>query len=285
MQIIESPAELQLAALALRSAGETIALVPTMGNLHEGHLSLVRTARTLATRVIVSDFVNPTQFGPNEDYAAYPRTFEADCALLEREGADIVFHPAPEAMYPEGTSVSLIETSLSKYLCGASRPGHFNGVCTVVAKLFLLAQPHCAVFGQKDAQQLRVLRRMVRDLNFPIQVVGAPIVREADGLAMSSRNQYLTPAQRREAPALHHALEACEAAFAAGERSVAALRKRILDVLAAEAPTGVPDYITLADDETLVPLEDASSVVRPVLAALAVRFGTTRLIDNTELRP
>lgn len=285
MQIIESPAELQLAALALRSAGETIALVPTMGNLHEGHLSLVRTARTLATRVIVSDFVNPTQFGPNEDYAAYPRTFEADCALLEREGADIVFHPAPEAMYPEGTSVSLIETSLSKYLCGASRPGHFNGVCTVVAKLFLLAQPHVAVFGKKDAQQLRVLRRMVRDLNFPIEIVGSPIVREPDGLAMSSRNQYLAPAQRREAPALHHALEACEAAFASGERSVAVLRKRILDVLSAEAPSGVPDYITLADDETLVPLKDAASVVRPVLAALAVRFGSTRLIDNTELRP
>lgn len=285
MQIIESPADLQLAALALRSAGETIALVPTMGNLHEGHLSLVRTARAMATRVIVSDFVNPTQFGPNEDYAAYPRTFEADCALLEREGADIVFHPSPEAMYPDGTSVSLIETSLSKHLCGASRPGHFNGVCTVVAKLFLLAQPHIAVFGQKDAQQLRVLRRMVRDLNFPIQVVGAPIVREPDGLAMSSRNQYLTPAQRLEAPALHRALEACSTAFASGERSVAALRKRILGVLSASAPSGVPDYVTLADDETLVPLDDADTVSRPVLAALAVRFGTTRLIDNTELRP
>lgn len=285
MQIIESPAELQLAALALRSAGETIALVPTMGNLHEGHLSLVRAARARASKVIVSDFVNPTQFGPNEDYAAYPRTFEADCALLEREGADIVFHPAPEAMYPEGTSVSLIETSLSKYLCGASRPGHFNGVCTVVAKLFLLAQPHVAVFGKKDAQQLRVLRRMVRDLNFPIEIVGSPIVREPDGLAMSSRNQYLAPAQRREAPALHHALEACEAAFASGERSVAALRKRILDVISSEAPSGVPDYVTLADDETLVPLEDTATVTRPVLTALAVRFGTTRLIDNTELRP
>ena len=285
MQIIESPAELQLAALALRSAGETIALVPTMGNLHEGHLSLVRAARARASKVIVSDFVNPTQFGPNEDYAAYPRTFEADCALLEREGADIVFHPAPEAMYPEGTSVSLVETSLSKYLCGASRPGHFNGVCTVVAKLFLLAQPHVAVFGKKDAQQLRVLRRMVRDLNFPIEIVGSPIVREPDGLAMSSRNQYLAPAQRREAPALHHALEACEAAFASGERSVAVLRKRILDVLSAEAPSGVPDYVTLADDETLVPLDDTATITRPVLAALAVRFGTTRLIDNTELRP
>ena len=191
MQIIESPAKLQLAALALRSAGETIALVPTMGNLHEGHLSLVREARSRATRVIVSDFVNPTQFGPNEDYAAYPRTFEADCALLEREGADIVFHPAPEAMYPEGTSVSLIETSLSKYLCGASRPGHFNGVCTVVAKLFLLAQPHVAVFGKKDAQQLRVLRRMVRDLNVPIEIVGSPIVREPDGLSHICTNCFL----------------------------------------------------------------------------------------------
>ncbi len=285
MQIIESPAELQLAALALRSAGETIALVPTMGNLHEGHLSLVREARARASRVIVSDFVNPTQFGPNEDYASYPRTFEADCALLEREGADIVFHPAPEAMYPEGTSVSLVETSLSRNLCGARRPGHFNGVCTVVAKLFLLAQPHIAVFGRKDAQQLRVIRRMVRDLNFPIEIVGAPIVREADGLAMSSRNQYLRPEERRQAPALHHALEACEKAFAAGERSVAALRGAILGVLAAEAPGGTPDYVELADDETLELLADGATVVRPVLAALAVRFGPTRLIDNTELRP
>ncbi len=285
MQIIESPAELQLAALALRSAGETIALVPTMGNLHEGHLSLVREARARASRVIVSDFVNPTQFGPNEDYASYPRTFEADCALLEREGADIVFHPAPEAMYPEGTSVSLVETSLSRNLCGAQRPGHFNGVCTVVAKLFLLAQPHIAVFGRKDAQQLRVIRRMVRDLNFPIEIVGAPIVREADGLAMSSRNQYLRPEERRQAPALHHALEACEKAFAAGERSVAALRGTILGVLAAEAPGGTPDYVELADDETLELLADGATVVRPVLAALAVRFGSTRLIDNTELRP
>lgn len=285
MQIIESPAELQLAALALRSAGETIALVPTMGNLHEGHLSLVREARARASRVIVSDFVNPTQFGPNEDYASYPRTFEADCALLEREGADIVFHPAPEAMYPEGTSVSLVETSLSRNLCGAQRPGHFNGVCTVVAKLFLLAQPHVAVFGRKDAQQLRVIRRMVRDLNFPIEIVGAPIVREADGLAMSSRNQYLRPEERRQAPALHHALEACEKAFAAGERSVAALRGSILGVLAAEAPGGTPDYVELADDETLELLADGATVVRPVLAALAVRFGSTRLIDNTELRP
>ena len=285
MQINESTAELQLAALALRSAGETIALVPTMGNLHEGHLSLVRAARARASKVIVSDFVNPTQFGPNEDYAAYPRTFEADCALLEREGADIVFHPAPEAMYPEGTSVSLIETSLSKYLCGASRPGHFNGVCTVVAKLFLLAQPHVAVFGQKDAQQLRVLRRMVRDLNFPIEIVGSPIVREPDGLAMSSRNQYLSPEQRRQAPALHRALQACESAFASGERSVSALRSLILSRLTSDAPSGVPDYVTLADDETLVPLDDSATITRPVLAALAVRFGTTRLIDNTELRP
>ncbi len=285
MKICRTKKSLSALSAAWHKAGETVALVPTMGYLHEGHLSLVRTARAMATRVIVSDFVNPTQFGPNEDYAAYPRTFEADCALLEREGADIVFHPAPEAMYPEGTSVSLIETSLSKYLCGASRPGHFNGVCTVVAKLFLLAQPHIAVFGQKDAQQLRVLRRMVRDLNFPIQVVGAPIVREPDGLAMSSRNQYLTPAQRLEAPALHRALEACSAAFAAGERSVGTLRRRILDVLASDAPSGVPDYVTLADDESLVPLDDADTVSRPVLAALAVRFGATRLIDNTELRP
>ena len=282
MQIIESPAELQLAALALRSAGETIALVPTMGNLHEGHLSLVRAARARASKVIVSDFVNPTQFGPNEDYAAYPRTFEADCALLEREGADIVFHPAPEAMYPEGTSVSLIETSLSKYLCGASRPGHFNGVCTVVAKLFLLAQPHLAVFGEKDAQQLAVIRRMVRDLFFPIEIVPAPISREPDGLARSSRNRYLTPDQRAQAPVLHRSLQAAKTLFDSGERRASALLAAVRDVLAT-APDANVEYATLSDASTLVPLPSDALLTAPVLLALAVRFGATRLIDNVTL--
>lgn len=285
MIILSSPEELQQTALTLRAQGHRLGLVPTMGNLHEGHLSLIRMAKAQAQDVIVSDFVNPIQFGPNEDYASYPRTFERDCELCEKEGAAYVFHPEAAAMYSPGCSVSLIETSLSRYLCGASRPGHFNGVCTVVAKLFLLAQPHVAVFGQKDAQQLRVLRRMVRDLNFPVQIIGAPIVREADGLALSSRNQYLSAEERRQAPALHHALQACEACFAQGERRVAVLRATLQKTLTAEAPDGRPDYLTLADDETLETLPDDSAVTRPVLVALAVRFGKTRLIDNTPLIP
>ena len=212
MKVFERPEELQAWALAERAAGRRVGLVPTMGNLHEGHLSLVRIAKGRADRVVVSDFVNPTQFGPNEDYAAYPRTFEEDCAKCEAEGVDAVFHPVPGAMYAADASVSLVENALSKVLCGASRPGHFNGVCTVVAKLFLLAQPHVAVFGQKDAQQLCVIRRMVRDMFFPIEIVAAPISREADGLARSSRNQYLSAEERAQAPVLRRSLAAAETA-------------------------------------------------------------------------
>ncbi len=281
-RIVESALEMQQTALALRAAGKRIGFVPTMGNLHDGHLSLVRIAKQHSDVVVVSIFVNPTQFGPNEDFAAYPRTFEADRALCEREGVDLVFYPSVPDMYPAGASVSLTENSLSRTLCGAARPGHFDGVCTVVAKLFNLVLPHVAVFGEKDAQQLRVIRRMVRDLRFPVEIVSGPTAREADGLARSSRNQYLTAEQRPQAVCLRRALDEAERLFAAGERDprklVAAMR-----AVVGRAPAAKIDYIEIVDDETLQPL--AGPIARPALAALAVWVGTPRLIDNAVLRP
>lgn len=282
MKIITTALDMQQAALALRAQGQRIGFVPTMGNLHAGHLALVRLAKKHAEVVVVSIFVNPAQFGPNEDFAAYPRTFAADRALCEREGVDIIFHPDVSEMYPAGVSVSVVENSLSRTLCGASRPGHFDGVCTVVAKLFNLVQPHLAVFGEKDGQQLRIIRRMVRDLRFPVEIVAGPTVREPDGLARSSRNQYLTPEQRSQATCLRRALDEGERLFAAGERDpqklVAAMR-----AVVARAPAARIDYIEIVDDETLQPF--AGPIVRPALAALAVRVGRPRLIDNTVLRP
>ena len=282
MNILQTAREMQQTALALRAQGKRIGFVPTMGNLHEGHLSLLRIARQHADVVVVSIFVNPTQFGPNEDFAAYPRTFEADRALCEQEHADIVFYPSVPEMYPGGTSVSVTENSLSRTLCGASRPGHFDGVCTIVAKLFNIVLPHIAVLGEKDAQQLRVLRRMVRDLRFPVEILPGPTIREPDGLARSSRNQYLTPAQRPQAACLRRALDEAERLFAQGERDpgklIAAMR-----VLIAQAPDAKIDYASIVDDETLQPLD--GPIVRPALAALAVWVGKPRLIDNTTLRP
>ena len=282
MKIIESASEMQQAALALRAQGRRIGFVPTMGNLHDGHLSLVRLAKARADVVVVSIFVNPTQFGPNEDFAAYPRTFAADRALCEREGVDLVFFPSVPEMYPAGASVSVTEKSLSRTLCGAARPGHFDGVCTVVAKLFNVVLPHVAVFGEKDAQQLRVIRRMVRDLCFPVEIVSGPTARESDGLASSSRNQYLTAEQRPQAVCLRRALDEAERRFAAGERDpqklVAAMR-----ALLAQAPAAKIDYVEIVDDETLQPL--AGPIARPALLALAVWVGQPRLIDNAVLRP
>ena len=282
MKIITTALDMKQAALALRAQGRRIGFVPTMGNLHGGHLALVRLAKKHADVVVVSIFVNPTQFGPSEDFAAYPRTFEADRALCEQEGVDVIFHPDVPEMYPAGASVSVVENSLSRTLCGASRPGHFDGVCTVVAKLFNLVQPHVAVFGEKDGQQLRIIRRMVRDLRFPVEIIPGPTVREPDGLALSSRNQYLTPEQRPQAAGLRRALDECERLFAAGERDpqklVAAMR-----TVVARIPVAQVDYIEVVDDETLQPL--AGPIVRPALAALAVRIGKPRLIDNAVLRP
>ncbi|HAL91630.1 MAG TPA: pantoate--beta-alanine ligase [Verrucomicrobia bacterium] len=282
MKIISTAREMQQAALALRAQGKRIGLVPTMGNLHEGHLSLVRIARKHSDAVVVSIFVNPTQFGPNEDFAAYPRTFEADRARCEQEGVDLVFHPAVSEMYPDGAGVRVTETSLSRTLCGAARPGHFDGVCTIVAKLFNVALPHLAVFGEKDAQQLRVIRRMVRDLRFPVEIVPGPTVREPDGLALSSRNQYLTPDQRPQAVCLRRALDEAERRFAAGERDPATLIAAMRAIIA-QAPAAKVDYVDIVDDDTLQPL--SGPIVRPALAALAVWVGQPRLIDNTVLRP
>jgi len=282
MKIIESTIEMQEVAHTLHAQGKRIGFVPTMGNLHEGHLSLIRIARQQADVVIVSLFVNPTQFGPNEDFDAYPRTFETDRGLCEQEGVDLIFHPPVSEIYPDGSSVSVTETSLSRTLCGAARPGHFDGVCTIVAKLFNIILPHFSVFGEKDAQQLRIIRRMVRDLRFPIEIIPGPTVREADGLALSSRNQYLTPEQRPQATCLRRALDEAERLFAAGERNpdtITAAMRALID----KEPDAKIDYVSIVDDETLQPLE--GPIREPALVALAVRVGTPRLIDNTTLRP
>ncbi|MBM4154651.1 MAG: pantoate--beta-alanine ligase [Lentisphaerae bacterium] len=281
MQILTTPRAMQDAALTLRAAGRRIGVVPTMGFLHEGHASLIRLARARADVVIVTLFVNPAQFGPNEDLSRYPRDFERDRALCEAEGADILFAPGADSVYAADASVWIDEDRLSRGLCGASRPGHFRGVCTVVAKLFNLTQPHVAVFGEKDAQQLRILRRMVRDLDIPVEVVAGPTVRETDGLAMSSRNAYLSPEERLQATCLRRALDAAASRLAAGERSAAALRAAMAEVIAG-APLARADYIEIVDDETLEPV---TLIGRPALAAMAVFVGRTRLIDNAVLRP
>ncbi|MCX7818607.1 MAG: pantoate--beta-alanine ligase [Kiritimatiellae bacterium] len=282
MEVIRDPAQMQQSALAWRAEGRRIAVVPTMGALHDGHRSLIRLARGRADRLVVTLFVNPTQFGPGEDFARYPRNFERDRAICEADGVDVLFAPDVAAMYAPDHSVWVEETALSRGLCGARRPGHFRGVGTVVVKLFMLTQPHVAVFGEKDAQQLRVVRRIVRDLNLPVEIVAAPTVREPDGLAMSSRNEYLTPDERRQAIALRRALEEAAGRVAAGERDPAVLRAAMDATIRRLAPSAEPDYIEIVDSETLEPV---AWVDRPVLAAIAVRFPSARLIDNDLLRP
>jgi pantoate--beta-alanine ligase len=276
MRIIRDIREMQAASRAARVQGLAIGFVPTMGALHEGHLSLVRRARSSANLVVVSIFVNPLQFGPAEDFSQYPRTLEADCVRLEGEGVEIVFAPPTEQMYPAGATTVVHVEGLSDKLDGRSRPGHFRGVSTVVAKLFHIVQPDCAVFGQKDAAQVAVLRRMVRDLNMDVELIVAPIVREADGLALSSRNVYLTPEQRRQALVLHRALLQVEALANAGESSVEKLRSAALAVLAAE-PAAQLDYLEIIHPDTLEPVADLS---QGALAAVAASFSATRLIDN-----
>lgn len=278
MNIITTPREMQTWSRQCHAAGERIACVPTMGYLHEGHLSLVRRARAAADRVVLTLFVNPTQFGPGEDFAVYPRNPARDQALCEAEGVDVLFMPAAADMYAPDASVAVVEEALSRRLCGASRPGHFRGVCTVVAKLFNCVQPDAAVFGQKDAQQVLVIRRMVRDLDFPVEIVVAPIVREADGLAMSSRNVRLAPAERRAALGLSRALALARDAFAGGERDSAALRQRLACELAASGLR--TDYVEIVDTRTLEP---APQLAPGVLVALAAFAGQTRLIDNCVL--
>jgi pantoate--beta-alanine ligase len=281
MDIIRQLGRMQQWALERRRAGRRVGFVPTMGYLHEGHLSLVRLARERADNVVISIFVNPTQFGPNEDYANYPRDWGRDERLCREAGVDVLFAPRAEEMYAHDASVVVRESRLSSGLCGASRPGHFEGVCTVVAKLFNLVQPTLAVFGEKDAQQLRIVRRMTRDLNFPVEIVSGPIVREADGLALSSRNARLTAEERAQATCLRRALDAVERAFAGGERDADALRKLARAVIE-HAPLARVDYIEVVDDESLEPIV---LIERPALCALAVQFPSARLIDNTALRP
>jgi pantoate--beta-alanine ligase len=252
-----------------------VGFVPTMGALHEGHASLVRRAREECAGVVASVFVNPTQFGPAEDFSRYPRTEEADLAMLESLGCDIAFVPPVDEMYPAGAETSVDVGRLGTILEGAARPGHFRGVATVVALLFNLVAPDRAYFGQKDGQQTVVIGRLVRDLAFPIELVVCPTVREADGLALSSRNRYLSADERAQAVALSRALFAAEASWRAGERSADVLRARMRDELDA-APLGTPDYVSVADATSL---EELETVDRPALVSLAVRFPTARLID------
>ena len=279
MKICRTKKSLSALSAAWHRAGETVALVPTMGFLHEGHLSLVRIAKRKARRVVVSVFVNPTQFGPNEDFAQYPRDERRDFALLRAEGVDAVFAPTPEEMYGADATVSLVESKLSKVMCGAFRPIHFAGVLTVVLKLFNASRADVAVFGRKDAQQLAVIRRMVRDLDVPVRIVGAPLVREKDGLALSSRNTYLSPAEHERALALHEALDEAEADYKAGRtdprRAIAKIEKAL-----AKACDKV-DYVVAVDADTLEPVKKLGP---NTLLALAAYVGRTRLIDNHVLR-
>ena len=266
-----------------RESNARVFLVPTMGALHEGHAALVREARRLAGKdgqVAVTIFVNPLQFGPNEDFDRYPRTLEADLAICDAAGADMVFAPTVREVYFEDRSIKVTESSLSTVLCGASRPGHFDGVCTVVAKLFNLVQPDDAVFGKKDYQQLAVIRRLVRDLDFPIVIHGLDTVREADGLAMSSRNRYLTEDERSRAPALRRGLLKAREAWLSGMADAANLAGLISDEISRSAPQARVDYISVVDSRTMQSLDQ---VTDHGLIALAVFFGKTRLIDNIEL--
>jgi pantoate--beta-alanine ligase len=266
-----------------RESAARVFLVPTMGALHEGHAALVREARRLAGKdgqVAVTIFVNPLQFGPSEDLDRYPRTLEADLALCGAAGADMIFAPTVEEVYFEDRSIQITESSLSSALCGASRPWHFGGVCTVVAKLFNLVQPDEAVFGKKDYQQLAIIRRLVRDLNFPVVIHGVETVREADGLAMSSRNRYLTPDERAQAPVLQRGLKKAREVWLSGTTDARKLERLVGAEIQSVAGLARVDYISVVDSRTLQPL---NQVADHGLVALAVFFGKTRLIDNIEL--
>jgi len=274
--VFRDPRAMRAKAEDLRRDGRRIAVVPTMGALHEGHLALLRAARARADVVILTIFVNPTQFGPSEDLARYPRDELGDLAKARTTGIDLAFCPDAAAMYPPGSQTFVEVRELQKPLCGRSRPGHFAGVATVVAKLFHITQPHVAVFGEKDYQQLAIIRRMVRDLDFAIEIASVPIVREPDGLALSSRNAYLSPEQRRAALSLSAGLAAAERAFAAGERRADVLVAAARAPIEAQAEARI-DYVELRDAEELSPV---ARVDRPGVLAMAVFVGTTRLIDN-----
>ena len=260
---------------------ESVGLVPTMGFLHEGHLSLIRRATAANRSVIVSVFVNPTQFGPAEDYGAYPRDIERDLSLLKAEGVDVAFLPEADALYPPGFDSWVDVGELGTRMEGASRPGHFRGVATVVTKLLHITRPQRAYFGRKDAQQLAVIRQLTRDLDFGVEIVGCPIVRDPDGVAMSSRNTYLSPRQRESATVLSRSLMLATELFQGGERDAAAIRNAMEALIRAE-PEAKLDYISIADQNTL---EELTCIDRPALISLAVRIGPTRLIDNARIPP
>ena len=279
MKIVESISEMQGWSEGQRCAGRRIAFVPTMGFLHEGHLSLVRYARACGDRVVVSVFVNPTQFGPQEDFGAYPRDFEKDRRLLEKENVDVLFSPAAQEMYPRQFQTRVEVSRLSQFLCGAHRQGHFQGVATVVAKLFNAVRPHVAIFGEKDYQQLQVIRRFVRDLNFDVEIAAHPIVREADGLAMSSRNAYLNPAERQAALCLSRSLDRAASMVQSGRTGAREITEAVKTEIAQE-PLARLEYVKLCD---AVDLTDVDEVQDRALLALAVRIGKTRLIDNRVL--
>ena len=279
MKVINDVRDMRRWSERQRLAGRRLALVPTMGYLHEGHLSLIRLARQRADVVVVSIFVNPTQFAPNEDLDRYPRDFERDEALCRQEGVDAVFYPSAQTMYPPHYKTYVITEELSRVLCGKSRPSHFRGVTTVVAKLFNIVRPHLAVFGQKDAQQLIIIKKMTADLNFDIDIIGAPIVREADGLAMSSRNAYLNKEERQQATVLYKSLQLARREAEQGNRSARDIKKK-MTALIESAPLARIDYVELVDTQTLTAQE---RIKGETLAAVAVFFGKTRLIDNTVL--
>lgn len=276
MKICATIEEMRAACQAVRRRGQRLKFVPTMGALHEGHLSLVRAARGSCQVVAASIFINPTQFGPNEDLAKYPRSFERDRELLAKEGVELLFAPSVEEMYPAGAVTWVTVEGLSTKLDGRSRPGHFRGVTTVVAKLFHIVEPDAAFFGQKDAAQVAIIRRMVHDLNFSVEIVACPIVREADGLAMSSRNAYLDPQQRQQALVLHRALMLVKKSWEAGERSARKLVAAGRAEVAAEKAVRL-DYLEIVDPGTLDPFDNVAS---GALVAVAGFVGTTRLIDN-----
>ncbi len=281
MKTINTTREMRSAARDLRSQRARLGLVPTMGALHEGHLSLVRAAKAKSDVVAVSIFVNPTQFGPSEDFARYPRNLEKDCELLEREGVEFVFAPTVEEVYPRGAVTWVTVEGLSDRLCGKSRPGHFRGVATVVAKLFNIVEPDVAFFGQKDAAQVAVIKRMVRDLNMAVQIEVCPIVREPDGLALSSRNAYLSPDERKMALVLHASLQRAQKLFNEGERNAAKLAAEAKKAFVWQ-PAVKLDYLDIVDPDGLEPLE---TLDQKSLVAVAAFVGNTRLIDNILLEP
>lgn len=276
MQVINDLQQMQQLALDWRAQGDRIALVPTMGYLHQGHLSLMEHGRTQADRLVVSIFVNPTQFGPQEDLERYPRNFQQDCQLAQQVGVDVIFAPDAADMYPPGYQTYVTVENVTRGLCGASRPTHFRGVATVVLKLFNLVQPHIAVFGEKDYQQLITVQRLAADLNLPVQVVGQPLVREADGLALSSRNVYLSPAERLSALKLSQTLSRARDLVLAGERSRDDLLAALTPLLHSDPAIRV-DYLALVDNQTL---EEISQISGPARLAIAAWVGSTRLIDN-----